>query len=226
MSGVPSRHTATWTWSPSDFTIGRGVFEPGWRWSNDVKPIAGTDSCQTHHTGLYLARQMTVQFDDGTQLSMGPATSWTSTPDTTPGPTTRSPAYFWTPASRGTPSPTETPQSGEYLPVQLRPVALMSETAGGASGPGRATAWPTRGPLPVHRRLDRAAQQRRRRDRHHHERRHQSTGRELARDRVEGGERKRRRIDRGRLRCRHHPVSSLVKASQTRSHALPRVARD
>ena len=33
-----------------DFTIGRGVFEPGWRWSNDVRPIAGTDSCQTHHT--------------------------------------------------------------------------------------------------------------------------------------------------------------------------------
>ena len=26
-----------------DFTLGRGVFEPGWRWSDDVKPIAGTD---------------------------------------------------------------------------------------------------------------------------------------------------------------------------------------
>ena len=25
---------------------GKGVFEPGWRWSNDVKPIAGTDSCE------------------------------------------------------------------------------------------------------------------------------------------------------------------------------------
>ena len=25
-----------------DFTLGRGVFEPGWRWSDDVKPIAGT----------------------------------------------------------------------------------------------------------------------------------------------------------------------------------------
>ena len=55
-----------------DFTIGRGVFEPGWRWSNDVKPIAGTDSCQTHHTGICLSGQMTVQFDDGTQISIGP----------------------------------------------------------------------------------------------------------------------------------------------------------
>ena len=29
-----------------DFTLGRGTFQPGWRWSNDVKPIAGTGSCQ------------------------------------------------------------------------------------------------------------------------------------------------------------------------------------
>ena len=35
-----------------DFTIGRGVFEPGWRWSNDVKPIAGTDSCEAPHFAL------------------------------------------------------------------------------------------------------------------------------------------------------------------------------
>lgn len=32
-------------------TVGRGVFQPGWRWSKDVKPIAGTDSCQAAHTG-------------------------------------------------------------------------------------------------------------------------------------------------------------------------------
>ena len=30
-------------------TVGRGIFEPGWRWSNNVKPIAGTDSCQVAH---------------------------------------------------------------------------------------------------------------------------------------------------------------------------------
>lgn len=42
-----------------DFTIGRGTFEPGWRWSNDVKPIAGTHSCQTHHTG-----DLSVRADD------------------------------------------------------------------------------------------------------------------------------------------------------------------
>ena len=88
-----------------DFTLGRGVFEPGWRWSNDVKPIAGTDSCQTHHTGICLSGQMTVRFDDGRRSPSAPATSWTSTPVTTRGPSATSPASCWTPASRRTPSP-------------------------------------------------------------------------------------------------------------------------
>lgn len=50
-----------------DFTLGRGVFEPGWKWSNDVKPIAGTDSCQAPHSGYVLSGAMTVRMDDGTE---------------------------------------------------------------------------------------------------------------------------------------------------------------
>jgi hypothetical protein len=53
-----------------DFTLGRGVFEPGWRWSDDVKPIAGTASCQVRHTGICLSGQMTVQFDNGDEVSI------------------------------------------------------------------------------------------------------------------------------------------------------------
>jgi hypothetical protein len=34
-----------------DSTVGRGEFEPGWCWSSHVKPIAGTPSCQSTHTG-------------------------------------------------------------------------------------------------------------------------------------------------------------------------------
>jgi len=49
-------------------TLGRGVFEPGWQWSNDLKPIAGTESCQTHHTGFCLSGQMAIRFDDGSEL--------------------------------------------------------------------------------------------------------------------------------------------------------------
>jgi len=55
-----------------DFTMGKGTFEPGWRWSEDVKPIAGTESCQTFHTGICVSGRMTVRMDDGTELTIGP----------------------------------------------------------------------------------------------------------------------------------------------------------
>jgi len=55
-----------------NFTMGRGIFEPGWQWSKDVKPIAGTESCMTRHTGICLSGQMTVRSDDGTELTIGP----------------------------------------------------------------------------------------------------------------------------------------------------------
>jgi ketosteroid isomerase-like protein len=48
-------------------TLLRGVFEPGWRWSNDVAPIAGTTSCQVHHLGLALSGEMGFKLDDGTE---------------------------------------------------------------------------------------------------------------------------------------------------------------
>jgi len=55
-----------------DFTIGRAVFEPGWRWSQDVKPIAGTESCQTRHTGVIVSGTMTVRSNDGQEMTYGP----------------------------------------------------------------------------------------------------------------------------------------------------------
>jgi hypothetical protein len=53
-------------------TVGRALFEPGWRWSNDVKPIAGTDSCQVAHTGYVLSGRMHIVMDDGTEGEVGP----------------------------------------------------------------------------------------------------------------------------------------------------------
>jgi quercetin dioxygenase-like cupin family protein len=55
-----------------DHTLGRGVFEPGWRWSEHVKPIAGTPSCQAAHTGYVLEGRMVVKMDDGAQVEYGP----------------------------------------------------------------------------------------------------------------------------------------------------------
>jgi len=53
-------------------TIGRAVFQPGWKWSNDVKPIAKTDSCQAAHTGYVISGRMHVVMDDGTEGEAGP----------------------------------------------------------------------------------------------------------------------------------------------------------
>lgn len=46
-------------------TVGRGIVEPGWRWSEHAKPIAGTDSCQVAHTGYVVSGRMGVRMDDG-----------------------------------------------------------------------------------------------------------------------------------------------------------------
>ena len=53
-------------------TFVQGTFEPGWRWSRDVKPIAGTDSCQTRHLGYTISGRMHITFDDGTEVEIGP----------------------------------------------------------------------------------------------------------------------------------------------------------
>jgi len=50
--------------------IGRYTFEPGWRWSECIKPIVNTDSCQTHHVGYAISGQLQVQHDDGTKTTV------------------------------------------------------------------------------------------------------------------------------------------------------------
>ena len=53
-----------------DFTLGRGTFEPGWQWSKDVKPIAGTESCMVRHTGICLSGKMTIRTNDGAETTV------------------------------------------------------------------------------------------------------------------------------------------------------------
>lgn len=49
----------------------RMTLEPGWRWSADVKPMAGTDSCQTHHLGYVQSGTMRVFMSDGSTADLG-----------------------------------------------------------------------------------------------------------------------------------------------------------
>ena len=55
-----------------DAVIGRFVLEPGWRWSRDVGPIAGTSRCQYHHLGVVISGQLLTEMEDGTQIVAGP----------------------------------------------------------------------------------------------------------------------------------------------------------
>ena len=48
------------------------TFEPGWRWSEHVKPIAKTDSCQATHLMYCISGRMHVQMDDGAEQEIGP----------------------------------------------------------------------------------------------------------------------------------------------------------
>lgn len=48
----------------------RATFEPGWKWSECVKPIAGTDSCQVAHLIYTVSGQMGVRMDDGSELEI------------------------------------------------------------------------------------------------------------------------------------------------------------
>jgi hypothetical protein len=53
-------------------TVGRGVFEPGWRWSTSVKPIAKTESCEAPHFQYHVSGVLMVVMDDGTEIECHP----------------------------------------------------------------------------------------------------------------------------------------------------------
>ena len=52
------------------FTIGRFNFEPGWRWSECIKPVVKTELCQLSHAGYAVSGQLTIRLKDGTQKTI------------------------------------------------------------------------------------------------------------------------------------------------------------
>lgn len=53
-------------------TFSRAVFRPGWRWSEDVKPVVGTDSCQATHFAVISSGKLHVRMVDGEERELGP----------------------------------------------------------------------------------------------------------------------------------------------------------
>ncbi len=55
-----------------DTVVGQMIYEPGWRWSVDMKPVAGTEWCQYHHLGITVSGRARALMPDGTELEVGP----------------------------------------------------------------------------------------------------------------------------------------------------------
>ncbi len=58
----------------------RMTLQPGWRWSECIKPIVGTETCQVHHEGMVAAGQLHVRHDDGTEIEIGPGDAYVIEP--------------------------------------------------------------------------------------------------------------------------------------------------
>ena len=53
-----------------ELVIGRAVFEPGWRWSEHLRQLTGTESCQNHHVGYVASGELHVEMDDGASIRL------------------------------------------------------------------------------------------------------------------------------------------------------------
>jgi hypothetical protein len=51
---------------------GRATFQPGWTWSDCIKPVAGTESCQARHVGTIVSGRLHVVHEDGSEGDAGP----------------------------------------------------------------------------------------------------------------------------------------------------------
>jgi len=58
----------------------RATFQPGWKWSECIKPVAGTDSCQSHHVGTVVSGALHIVHNDGSEGDIGPGSAYAIEP--------------------------------------------------------------------------------------------------------------------------------------------------
>jgi hypothetical protein len=61
-------------------TAARLTLEPGWRWSECIKPMVGTETCQSRHVGAVAAGTLHVVHDDGSETDIGPGDAYVIEP--------------------------------------------------------------------------------------------------------------------------------------------------
>ena len=52
------------------------VLEPGWKWSECIKPTVGGDSCQAGHVGVVISGRLACTHDDGSKIEVGPGDAY------------------------------------------------------------------------------------------------------------------------------------------------------
>ena len=63
-----------------DTTAARLTMEPGWRWSECIKPVVGTDSCQVHHVGFIQSGRLHIAHEDGSESNLEPSKAYVIRP--------------------------------------------------------------------------------------------------------------------------------------------------
>lgn len=63
-----------------DYTIGRFSFDAGWKWSDCIKPVAHTDSCQNNHVGYCISGSLEVRLDSGETTTVKAGDTYTIPP--------------------------------------------------------------------------------------------------------------------------------------------------
>ncbi|UZX03599.1 cupin domain-containing protein [Arthrobacter sp. CDRTa11] len=63
-----------------DYTLGRFTFQPGWRWSECIKPVVHTESCQNSHVGFCVSGDLVVETTDGNRINISAGDSYTIPP--------------------------------------------------------------------------------------------------------------------------------------------------
>ena len=53
-------------------TVGKATFQPGWRWSTSLGPLAKTKSCEAPHFQYHVSGRIRIRMDDGTEVECGP----------------------------------------------------------------------------------------------------------------------------------------------------------
>ena len=61
-------------------TAARMTMQPGWKWSECVKPVAGTERCQARHVGVVQSGKLHVIHDDGSEAEIGPGDAYVIEP--------------------------------------------------------------------------------------------------------------------------------------------------